>query len=48
MGANITVNLSMSGVMTSTKADERAIATRMGKLINETLTAKGAPLIEGL
>lgn len=45
---SVTVNLSMSGIMTSTKADERAIANRMGKLINEILTAKGAPVIQGL
>lgn len=47
-GGGITVNLSMSGIMTSTRADERSIANRMGKLINETLTAKGAPIIQGL
>lgn len=45
---NVTVNLSMSGVMTSSKADERMIANRMGKLINETLVAKGAPAIKGI
>lgn len=47
-GQSITVNLSMSGVMTSSKADERVIANRMGKLINETLVAKGAPAIKGI
>jgi len=47
-GQNITVNLSMNGVMTSTRADERAIASRMGQLLNETLRAKGAPVIQGI
>lgn len=47
-GQSITVNLTMSGVMTSTRSDERAIAKRMGKYINETLSAKGAPTIQGL
>lgn len=46
---NVTVNLSLSGVMTSSKADERAIASRMAKLINETVTAKtGKPAIAGV
>ncbi len=45
----ITVNLSMSGIMTSSKSDERAIATRMAKLINETVTAKtGKAAIVGI
>lgn len=49
VGGNITVNLSMSGVMTSSKADERAIATRMAKLINETVKAKtGSTAIQGV
>lgn len=47
-GQSVTVNLSMNGVMTSTKADERQIAVRMAKLINEALTAKGAKTIEGI
>ena len=47
-GQNITVNLSMNGVMTSSRADERAIASRMGQLLNETLRAKGAPVIQGI
>lgn len=37
---NITVNLSLSGVMTSSKADERSIATRIAKLINESVKSK--------
>jgi len=37
---NITVNLSLSGVMTSSKSDERAIATRIAKLINEAVKSK--------
>lgn len=46
---NVTVNLSMNGVMTSSKADERAIATRMAKLINEAVKAKtGSIAIEGV
>ncbi len=46
---NVTVNLSMSGVMTSSKADERAIATRIAKLINETVKAKtGSISIQGI
>lgn len=45
---NVTVNLSMSGVMTSSRADERAIAVRMGKYLNETLVAKGFNKIEGI
>lgn len=48
-GTNVTVNLSMNGVMTSSKADERAIATRMAKLINETVRAKtGSTAIQGV
>lgn len=48
-GVNVVVNLSMSGVMTSSKSDERAIATRIGKLINETVKAKtGSAAIAGL
>lgn len=48
-GTNVTVNLSLSGVMTSSKADERAIATRIGKLINEAVKAKtGATAIAGI
>lgn len=46
---SVIVNLNMNGVMTSSKADERAIANRMAKLINETVTAKtGAPAIQGI
>lgn len=46
---NITVNLSLSGVMTSSKSDERAIATRIGKLINESVKAKtGETAIAGV
>lgn len=49
MGTSVTVNLSMNGVMTSSKADERAIATRMAKLINETVRAKtGSTAIQGV
>lgn len=46
---NITVNLSLSGVMTSSKSDERAIATRIGKLINEAVKSKtGKTAIAGV
>lgn len=46
---NITVNLNMTGIMTSSKADERAIANRMAKLINETVKAKtGNTAIAGI
>lgn len=46
---NITVNLSLSGIMTSSKSDERAIATRIAKLINETVKAKtGNTAFEGM
>ena len=44
-GQNITVNISMSGVMTSTPSDERAIATRMAQRLNEVLTSKGLKTI---
>lgn len=37
---NVVVKISMSGVMTSSKSDERAIATRIAKLINEAVQAK--------
>lgn len=48
-GTNVTVNLSLSGVMTSSKADERAIATRIGKLINEAVKSKtGKTAIAGI
>jgi len=48
-GTSVTVNLSLSGVMTSSKADERAIATRIGKLINEAVKAKtGSTAIAGI
>lgn len=48
-GTNVTVNLSLSGVMTSSKSDERAIATRIAKLINEAVKAKtGSPAIAGV
>lgn len=39
-GQNVTVNVSMSGVMTSSKSDERQIATRLAKLINEAVKSK--------
>jgi tape measure domain-containing protein len=46
---NVTVNLSLSGVMTSSKSDERAIATRIAKLINEAVKAKtGSKAIAGI
>lgn len=46
---NVTVHLSLSGVMTSSKSDERAIATRIAKLINETVKSKtGSPAIAGV
>lgn len=41
---NVTVNLAVSGVMTSSKSDERAIATRFAKLINEAVKAKTGSL----
>lgn len=45
---SITVQVNMSGVMTSNKADERAIAVRFAKLLNQTLTANGAKPIAGV
>ena len=36
----VNVTLNMSGIMTSSKADERAIATRFAKLINEAVKSK--------
>lgn len=46
---NITVNVSLSGVMTSSKSDERAIATRIAKLINEVVKSKtGTVAIAGV
>lgn len=47
-GSNVNVTLNLSGVMTSSKADERAVALRFGKLLNEALKSKGAPQIEGI
>ena len=47
-GQNVTVNISMSGIMSSSPSDERAIAVRIGKRINEALKAKGQPVIPGL
>jgi tape measure domain-containing protein len=48
-GTIFTVNLNMSGVMTSNKSEERAIATRMAKLINEAVSAKtGKTAIQGI
>lgn len=38
----VMVNVSMSGIMTSSPADERAIAQRLVDRINESLRAKGA------
>lgn len=38
--ANMNVTVNMSGIMSSGKSDERAIANRMAKLINETVMAK--------
>lgn len=52
MGGSTTevkVNLNLSGVMTSSKSDERAIATRMAKLINEAVKSKtGKTAIAGV
>lgn len=46
---NVTVNLSLTGVMTSSKSDERAIATRIAKLINEAVKSKtGSTAIVGI
>lgn len=45
---SINVSVNMSGVMTSNKADERAIAVRFAKLLNQTLTANGAKPIAGV
>lgn len=48
-GNSVTVNVSMSGIMTSSKADERTIANRMAALINETVKSKtGRPAIAGI
>ena len=40
-GNNISVNVSMSGVMTSSPADERTIAKRLIERVNEELRSKG-------
>jgi len=46
---SVVVNLSLAGIMTSTKSDERAIAKRMAKLINEAVKSKtGKPAIVGV
>lgn len=39
-GQNISVNVNMSGVMASGKADMRSIANQMAKLINESVIAR--------
>lgn len=44
----VEINLSLSGVMASSPSDERAIAMRLAKRINEALTAKGQPVIPGV
>lgn len=43
-GTTVNVSLSLSGIMTSSKSDERAIATRIAKLINEAVKAKTGSL----
>ena len=46
---SISVSVSLSGVMTSSKADERAVATRIAKLINEAVKSKtGSTAIAGV
>lgn len=52
MGASQTVQViatvNMSGVMASGPSDFRAISVKIGKALNEVLTAKGLPRIEGV
>lgn len=40
-GDTISISLNMEGIMASSPSDMRAIAMNMGKLINQSLTAKG-------
>lgn len=48
-GGDVNISVNMSGIMTSSKSDERAIATRFAKLINEAVVAKtGKPAIAGV
>lgn len=46
-GSNVTVNLSLSGIMTRSKSDERDIAKTLIKRVNEELSAKNQPIIGG-
>lgn len=43
----VTVNLSLSGIMARSKSDERDIAKSLIKTVNEELSAKGVALIGG-
>jgi len=40
-GQNVTVNLSMNGVMTSSPSEMRAVSVKIAKYINEAIAAKG-------
>ncbi len=44
-GQNVTVNLSMNGVMTSSPSEMRAVSVKIAKYINEAITAKGGQTI---
>lgn len=44
----ITANINLSGIMASSPSDFRAISVKIGRAINEALTAKGQPVIKGL
>ncbi len=46
-GNNVTINLSLSGIMSRSKADERDIAKNLIKLVNDELSAKNVPVIGG-
>lgn len=45
--SNVTVNVTMSGIMARSKSDERDIAKSLVRRINEELSAKGQPVIAG-
>jgi hypothetical protein len=44
----VTANINLSGVMASSPSDFRAVSLKIGKAINEVLTAKGQPIIKGI
>ena len=44
-GQNVTVNLSMNGVMTSSPSEMRAVSVKIAKYINEAIAAKGGQTI---